>query len=632
MLIASFAAASPGFGQDDLLGGGLFNDPDPNSRTLESVSEGETESSPLTRQLLMQASAGNQQLAQSVSALSRTGQWTEVDLLLRSIAVDKIPAEERANMAKRIGPTQYLRIMSQAGVSDQAKTTLSALAKSEIERTESPQRIAAAIKQLGSDDANDHAAAARVLFAGGNAAIGALADQLTQAQPITPADKLLPTYVRFGDGIFAPIQRYALYGDAARREKALTALGRLSPSQATLAALAAIYATDASDEERAIATQRLIDTYQQVPSLERVSAALTKDLLQKRDAALLMNRDGQTQTLWTLQLSTESKNQSLRSIKSTKLVAAYRDAADAAARLKRLGRHTAQAREAILAADLAYRVMVDPQWGSLQQINAIRESFGFDVDEALLMASVQRSVELGDDAATLGLLRWIASDDQLFGTQLLQHSGARETSLVRLATDSSVAKIRYEAALAVSALASRSAANSHGRVAYAGSSRVAKTLSEMLSLEDRPQAILVETRSEVIVSIEHLLTDLGFRVTVVPSVSRLLSEINAGGDLRLILAKTQLWDMPAIELVDRVRRLPRGRRVPIILYGDDEVRLGEDRWEAATVVIPQPATTAIMDEVLASTQRRSRLTELSALDRREFRRLADQWLSGTAEK
>ena len=234
MLILLVALTSPAIGQDDIFGtplsgDPLFADPDPGTRTIESVKEGEVESSPLTRQLLMQASQGNRRLAASVSALSRTSKWTEVDLLLRSVTISKIPADVQADMATRIGPTQYLRIKSQESVSEQAKSVLSALAKAQNDRTRSPKRIAAAIKELKSESPDRRAAAARVLFAGGNASIGALADQLTSGNPITPVDDLLPTYVRFGDGVLRPLQRYALYGSAIRREKALTALARISP-------------------------------------------------------------------------------------------------------------------------------------------------------------------------------------------------------------------------------------------------------------------------------------------------------------------------------------------------------------------------------------------------------------------
>jgi hypothetical protein len=618
--------------QDDLFGGQLFGGATVEAGAAESDSDNgvsdNSEASPLTRQLRMQATLGNRQLAQSVSALSRTSRWSEVDRMLRGVDVEKISIDVKADMAAKIGATQYLRMNQQDAVSPEAKAVLASLAKAQMQQTKSPQRIAAAIKRLGSESDDDRAAAARILFAGGNAAIAAIADQLTLAKPITPVDKLLPVYARFGDGIYQPLDRYALYGDAARREKALIALGRLSTDAGNLAALTSIHAPDASSEERSIAASLLQRTYGEIPSPKQVAMALNQNLVQKRDAALLIDRDDQTATLWTLSAGSGKQAQTLRPIKTTQLNAAYRDAADAAARMKRLNRFTAEDQRSILAADLAYRVMIDPQWGTREQVDAMGDSFGFDVDEDLLLKTIDQSIKLRDDAAVLGLLRWIAVGPRLSSTVLLEQSGGQQTSLVRLATGATVARIRFEAAIVVSEIAANRPGLGNRNSIYAGSSQVAKTLSEMTSLTDQPLAILVETRREVIVSLEGLLADLGFQISVVPSVSCLLTEIDTGGDLRLVLAKTQLWDRPAIELVDGVRRTPRGRNVPIVLYGDDEVHIAENRWKAPTVLIPQPASTAAMDEVFAVTGRRGRLAELSALERREFARQARQWLGG----
>ncbi|KAA1261417.1 hypothetical protein LF1_39640 [Rubripirellula obstinata] len=627
IVMVCLAISSPAFGQDDLFGDPLFDAAPNKNPATENVSETENDVSPLTQQLLMQATLGNRQLAKSVSALSRTNRWPEVDLLLRGVAVGKIPTDVKADMATQIGAREYLRINQQDAVSPEAKAVLASLAKSQVQQTQSPKRIAAAIKGLGSKDSDARLAAARILFAGGNASIGAMADQLTLAKPMTDVDNLLPVYSRFGDGIYQPLDRYALYGDRVRREKALIALGRLDPDAGNLAAFTAVHAPDASSEERSIAASLLQRSYGEVPSPKRVSAALTQDLVQKRDAALLMDRDDQTQTQWALSSGSKERMQTLRWIKTTQLAAAYRDAADAAARLKRFGRVSPENQRSILAADLAYRVMIDPQWGTADQIDALRDSFGFVIDEGLLLQSIAQSIKLGDDAAALGLLRWIAADERLDGTTLLEQSGGRETPLVRLATGAAIPRIRFEAAIAVSEIASLRPGFGDRQSVYAGSSHVAKTLSEMVTLTNQPLAILVETRREVIVSLEGLLSDLGFQITVVPTVSSLLSEIDSGGDVRLVLAKTQLWDRPAIELVDRVRRTPRGRNVAIVLYGEDEVQIAENRWEAPTVLIPQPASTAAMDEVFAVTGRRGRLQELSSLERREFRQLASQWLN-----
>ena len=111
--------------------------------------------------------------------------------------------------------------------------------------------------------------------------------------------------------------------------------------------------------------------------------------------------------------------------------------------------------------------MIDPQWGSPQQVDALRGSFGFDVSENLILETIEESVKVRDDAAVVSLLRWIAADDRLDGTALLQHSGGQETPLVHLASSAPVARIRFEAALAVSQIASqRSAAMPGFRPAF----------------------------------------------------------------------------------------------------------------------------------------------------------------------
>ena len=578
---------------------------------------------PLTRQLMMQASQGPLALAESVAALSRTGRWLEVDSLLQSIDATNIPAGTQAEMAKRIGPAAFLKISRQAEVSAGAKATLSVLAKAQNERTRSPSRIAAAIKQLASKDPDKKASAARIVFAGGDASMGALADQLVAKKPIAPVQDMMPVYVRFGDRAVRPLERYALYGNTTARPKALIHLWRFAPGAAHLAALGSIYADHSSSQEKAIAAEILGESTAALPTIQQVAAALETDLMRKRGTALLLDRDRQTQTIWTLDRDATGNEDGskLRSVRTTRLIAAYRDRADAAARIKRLGIATQETFRAMLAADLAYQILVDRQWGTAEQVDSLRRSSMIPWNENLLSSSLRQSSEIGDEAAVLGLLRLIAADKQLVARELLKQGKAAQSPLVDLATTHANARIRFEAALTVTRLAD-AASQQSGSIAYAGSSRVKKTLAEMIKMKDFPRSILVETRGEVIVVLEDILSELGYSVTVVPTVGELLSEVDAGGDLQLILAKTQLWDMPAIELVDRVRRSPHGRKIPIVLYGDDEVRLAEKRWEAATVLIPQPASPAALTEILKATDRRGRIAPLSPLERREYRSIA----------
>lgn len=641
VLVVSLSFTATALGQDFAPGEVLFGNSDLPNRNdqgprvesdagqsnADSQESGTTQPTALTRQLMMQASQSPVALANSVAALSRTGRWSEIDSLLRSVDTTKISADTQAEMAKRIGPAAYLKISRQAEVSAGAKATLSVLAKAQNERLRSPARIAAAIRQLAADDPDKKASAARALFAGGDASIGALADQLVSQEPIATVQDMLPVYVRFGAQAIRPLQNYALYGNAIAREKAIRHLQRFSPSAAHLSALASIYAVDASPQEKTIAAEIIQNNHGSLPTVKQVAAALETDLTRKRDLALLLDRDRQTQTLWMLDPDASGNPSKLRSIRTTRLIAAYRDRADAAARIKRIGIASPKTFQAMLAADLAYQILVDREWGTTDQVDALRQSSMVAWDEDLLSSSVQRSFELGDQAAVLGLLRLIAADEQLNASELLRHDAAIESPLVELASNNPNARIRFEAALAVTRL-SNQAPGDGGPIAYAGSSRVKKTLAEMIKMKDFPRAVLVETRGEVIVVLEDILAELGYSVTIVSSVQELLSEVDAGGDLQMILAKTQLWDMPAIELVDRVRRSPHGRQIPIVLYGEDEVRLAEKRWDAATVLMPQPASPAALTEILQTTDRRGRIEPLTPLERREYRSVARQVLFG----
>ena len=697
-IIGSAAAQDDPFGGGDLFdsgGGNVFLDP---AAPAAAADVEKVTVSPLTQQLLNQAAGGNALLAESVSSLSRTGRWAEVDRLLSSLDTKKLSDAVKADMAKRIGATEYLKISGRDDVSAAAKANLSELAKASNRQAQSPARIQAAIESLEAVNSDDRTAAARFLFSGGNVSVAAMADQLTRRKSVVKANSILPVYVRFGDFVAKPLERYALYGDSSRRENALVMLGRISVSSSRLAALTAFHSQDASEREREIAASLVHAAFDRTPSFEQTASMLMQDMKRKRDVTLLIDRNRQTETLWTVVSESPSDDSgtsallSVRPIKSTQLVAAYRDVVDSAARLKRLGRLSVQSKQAILEAELAYRLIRDPDWGDVSEVDSLRRSMGFVVDEELLLASIDDSMKRRDDAAMLGLLRWIAADGKtadggatdrrLAVSKLLQHGGAAGSPLVRLASSAAEPRIRFEAALAIARMAKPATENGGAGVPYAGRSLVSKTLSEITRVTNRPLAILVETRPGIALSIEGMLSDLGYDVTVVESVARLLNLVDAGGDLQLIIAKTQLWDLPPIELVDRVRRTSRGRSVPIVLYSDrvtdrviderpldtsdvgfidylaeqalankrplvdaqvdgsenqvaanllgedsgsagfdpaDEVRLGEHRWDALTIQIPRPASVAALDRVREVSSRRARVSSLSHLDRSDFR-------------
>jgi hypothetical protein len=153
----------------------------------------------------------------------------------------------------------------------------------------------------------------------------------------------------------------------------------------------------------------------------------------------------------------------------------------------------------------------------------------------------------------------------------------------------------------------------------------------MYALSDRPSAILVETRADVIIPLEVILGDLGFDVNVVGSVSELQRVVARGGDLRLILSKTELADFSPIEMTDLIRRTNRGRQLPIVFYGAEPPGLVTARWQAPTVWIDRPASAAGLDALRDMVKRKRRLPPLSIIDRQTYRDASTQLLDQSAQ-
>lgn len=647
---ASDAGADLGFADAGMGGEGIFGDiglPGEAGAVAQDsgASDQDQPKSPAITQLMEKAGRSLTSRAEAISSLARIGRWAQVDQLLSQINVAGLSDSTKADLASRIGSAQYLKIKLEERVSEQAKSNLDELAKAANEYRRSPKRISAAMKELGSSVTDRRAAAARVLLAGGEASIQALADQLTSAEPVTERALLLSAYRRFGNHLTKPIQRYALYGSDSQREWALWVLIQLRSDSSNFVSsdlasvstptwLQALHASDSTSVEREYAGVMFKRRGIPTPSFEAAAAALTVDLERKRSASFLVDRDRTGSTLWSMQPREAAAGSGAliaKPIRTTQLVSAYRDSVDAAARLGRIGRLSQNQMADMLAAEVAYRVMIDPDWGSVSDVKSLSESLRFEVSSELLLESLALVSSQDDAAAMLGLVRWAASDDSLDQMTLFRGSASRPTALVAVASGYAAARIRFEAALAVSKLSQDPAG---GKLAYVGNSRVKRTLSEIIRLGDRPKAILVETRGEVALRIEQMLSSVGYQVDVVPSVASLSRLIARPGDLRLILSKVQLADLSAIEMIDLVRRVPHGRLVPIVLFGDqsegadpdEQVAIGADRWSAPVAQIGMPASIAGLAAVLDEMERSRRIMDLTVTERRAFRSLASELL------
>ncbi|MAI73131.1 MAG: hypothetical protein CMM01_19795 [Rhodopirellula sp.] len=572
--------------------------------------------SPLTDLWMGYSSQGNLELAESIAALARLKQWPEVNTLLTRVAGIGASDSELTKMAEKIGSRNFIAIGADPTLSEAAKSGLAILTKASQTTTEEPGRLKAAIADLSAKTTDKSLAATRVLLAGGKASIVELVSAAVQTPKPENRDQILRTMLELGTGGENALEQLALYGTSEIRTAALECLARINRSGYTIDFLTAALAQDSSVEERAVGKQNLIKLEGSVPSEASGRELLLINFTQRERAAELTKNDDEQMILW----SVDEARTGVTHQPTQRIFGVYRDVADAASRLRRLGGLSLNDASDILAAEIGYRLMLDPDWGDDVQIEAAKSQYPILTDAAALLHALEHAMNTNDLPAAVGLLRIIdppAATDADRQTYL-RGTGISRTALVRAAS-SPEPRIRFEAALKIAALAK-------GRP-FPGSSFVLRTLSEMNSLTNKPNAILVETRADTTLQAETLLSNIGFEVEVVGSVAALQHAIRRGGDLRLIMAKTQLADLPPVEMVDSVRRLDRGKQIPIVFYGPTGPDLSSRRWPAPTLWVDQPTSMAELENLRRQVKQSRRIPQMTFLDRQTYQTKAAQALA-----
>jgi len=575
---------------------------------------------PLSLQWKSHARRGHLETADAIAALARIGRWSDVDQLVTEAAGRRLSEAALAEMGRRIDPAVMIRIRSNDQISDQSRQWLGQMSVAAKSAIQSPARIKSAIAQLDSPSRDEKLAALRTLRSGGDVSIAELAQAVTEPKTNLPRGELLRALASFQSGGQEALEQLALYStDPQRRRYAVDALVRWRGSAAEIELLTALHAQDSSDEERSAAAEHLlalglVSAAGSLPDQAATERILSGALRQQRIASSQAIDDYETRTFWSL----NEQGNGVVFQTAPAILKPYRDAADAAARVRRLGALSPATRLDALCSDLGYRLMIDPDWGDQDQIEGMRAAYPEVASATTLAAAIDRALVQQDLPALTGLMRLVpAIVDPAQTNELLRGSTANPSPLVR-AVDHAKPRIRFEAAVAIAALTSPQA--------YPGSSRVRRTLGEMLSLGDRPLALLLETRPHVIVQLEGLLHSQGYQVLVASTASDLEKLVDQGGDLRLIFAKTQIADRTPLETLDSIRRQSRGAALPVLFYGTFPPGLESPRWGATTLHDDPFPTLASLSELEQAAHLQQRLPPLSVLDRQHYRKLAQDGL------
>ena len=645
----------------------------------QSVVTGDTENLPasddqpthqlIVRQWLSHAGGGAEDRAESINALARLNRWAQVDQLLSSTDLRKIRPEVQAKMSLRIDAANFLRIRQNDQVGAKAKEVLDAIGKSARAMATDGRVLQKAIKQIVNARSNtdQKLAAARTLVRGGNASIVAVTDTLTGDLGTPSRQELLRVLLSFGDTALNPLEQIALYGQPTRRLNALRSLRMVNRERFLPTWVTALHASDSTEDERLIASEAIRKFDRNEVSFEDALEYSHADLVRRATAVRLMektstgqvesNRVFDAKKYWAL----DPGDQSIKRVRLSDFQKSYRDVVDASARLRRLEHLSSAAKFDVIAAEVGYQIAIDPDWlfdltpsdlvlnltlvdslddwesiiGAASQLRAGSNTASNNNLDEWFGSALAHASQKNDEAAMLGIIRVLSESIRADGsgdrrTAMSQalisastpNTGANLPVLIELAASSPRTRIRYEAALLAAEIADG------GR--YAGLTRVRHTLAEMSRLGDQPTAVLVETRSSVRVDVERLAGEMGLQLEVVSSVSELLRLVRRGGDIRVIVCKSNLRDQRPIELLDSVRRLPRGERLPIVFYPANTIALDlplEARWDAPLVKLEGPVTRAAMENAIADAQRTPAIKPLTGLERRSFRDRAAKHLS-----
>ncbi|MEM9586622.1 MAG: hypothetical protein AAGA03_05025 [Planctomycetota bacterium] len=593
----------------------FFATPDSNSAAATAPAD------PLAAQWLAHSTKDNVSLGEAIAALTRLAKWSDLNRLLESTAKKNLSDTDQAAVAANLEPAVMVRIAGRADLSEAARDFAESLTASRRKQVEAPERLGEAIGQVQSSDPDEQLAGFRRLLAAGDAAIVPLVSALTGAGlPVSNPQPLIEVMKSLGEPATQALRQIATHGNEPARGSAIDSLQQINREQALSDWMVVLHSESTSESIRGRAANAAMQRWGRLPSRDETIQLLQ---MQLRDAIAIAN---ETSTLSdpTTVFSINADRDGVDMVRTERRFVAALASVDAANRLLQLGTIPEQAFRQALIADLNYRLMVDPFWGDVEQKESLKKSYSGAFYGAELLELIRAAQESQQLAAVVVLLRLIDQSSDEFETDvLLRGEQPNLTSLVQ-ATEHGEPLIRYEAAAAITRLSPQRP--------YPGASKVRSRLAEMGRLTDRPQAVLVETRLNQRVSLEQSLTQTGFEVAFVSSVGEMESQLAVSSDVRVILSKTQLADYGPIELVDRVRRNPLGGQIAIGFYGSPSRYFGADRWSDPTLgpvrVLASPETPLGLQPLLDELERNQRLPELSATQRRAFRLLALEQLSG----
>ncbi|MEM9643903.1 MAG: hypothetical protein AAF989_02820 [Planctomycetota bacterium] len=603
---------------------------------------------PMVRELLRRARLDAASVPSVLESLTRAKEWVAVDQLLTGLGKPGATDDSRlADVAAQLGPALLIRLQAREELSAEALGVLRRASLAAKTSAVDPTSLNSAIDELrsanGSKDpemVDRRLAASRVLLRGGDAAVEAIIRTLLKNPEKRSLDEgaqgdLMSILERSRASSRGLLLQVATYGTTNQRAVALAWMLRLKDPFAFPVSLCSLHTVAAGDAERSVAANALLGVWDNgpsaLPSREQAIAGLVSLLHRERRRAEIQQSGEESTLVWVLDPAAVAVNGqgaelgTLSRLEVDKKSALIRGSVDIGALIRRIGSLPESVEYEVVGDELAYLMLVDPEWGDESQVRAVVSRFPWLVEPSRMGRFLQASRDSENDAALLACLRLIGAGAVNDAVKLLTGDEPAVSTLVELSS-SSIPKIRYESLLAIDEIEGLV-----GRQSYAGRSSVERTRRELQNLGQLPKVLLIETRPLVVSAMSNLLTQMGYEVSTVETAAEALRQVAKGGDLRFLLAKTQLWDVTPVELVDRVRRTTLGRRLPVVFFTDETTRADLDadqirrpRWSAVTEVIQRPYSAAGLIPIMERIDESAPVPQLTPDERAWYRNLGSR--------
>ncbi len=580
-----------------------------------------TETDPYLRELVRRSRQNNSQLAKSIRDSLRLNLYPLADQFLSSVAARNASPQELAMMAEVISTERLLRVLTHAEMGDAAKKQAQAMLDALRSQQQDTTRLLQAANQLSSTSTDQRLGAMRVLLAGGEKTVEVLSLEIAKTTDNAQRDAMLQVLMKLGDDGKDALSQIAIYGTPELRAGAIQAISRIDDSLATPIAVAMLYDSAANEASKAFVKPWLLARYSKLPPESEVELYLLDRLAQAKHAIDIASKHSGIKVLWAI----GADGKSLVHQRVTRELAAFRGYIDHARLLRQLPNLSPEAFDKGLSAELAYQYEVDPLGIEVDR-GPILSIWGADALSAEhLDHLLQVALDQNDLAVAISALHLIDESDRPEAELLLASKGPRMTPLVAASMHPQT-RVRFSAANAIARL--------EYERPYTGCSDVLKRWLEMSQLTREPIILLVETRNEVTAQIERVLSSMGYRIEVVPTVQDAVQAVDRGGDIRCVVSTTILPDRSSLEMVDRIRRRPLGKDLPILLHGQEDKgvnqALTDRRWAAPVIHFEIPASSAGWTAILEPVEASRPILPLSSVERIDFKQSAARALGRIA--